>query len=381
MHLARTVSAKLILVGRSGLPERSQWEQWLATHQDDPISHKIQQVRQLEREGAEVLVLGADVGDEGQMRDAIARAQNRFGALNGAIHAAGLVGEKAFRSLSETGIAECQEQFQAKVRGLLVLERVLPGRGLDFCILLSSLASILGGLGFAAYSAANHFMDAFAHRASAESPFPWLSVNWDGWQFHDRAPSQSGLGASLQELALTPEDGITALARLLSLDRIPQAIVSTGDLQARIERWLQFQPPKQTASPRPQSPFSPQTQPPRNEIEQQVADIWQEFLGVESVGVEDNFFELGGHSLLATQMVSHLRQIFQVDLPLRQLFERPTVAGLAEAIAQNSSAPTSLPTIPKIQRNSPELAPDDLDRLPDGEVDRLLENLLLAQND
>jgi hypothetical protein len=80
-------------------------------------------------------------------------------------------------------------------------------------------------------------------------------------------------------------------------------------------------------------------------------------------------------------MVSHLRQIFQVDLPLRQLFERPTVAGLAEAIAQNSSAPTSLPTIPKIQRNSPELAPDDLDRLPDGEVDRLLENLLLAQND
>lgn len=381
MHLARTVSAKLILVGRSGLPERSQWEQWLATRQDDPISRKIQQVRQLEREGAEVLVLQADVVDEGQMRDAIARAQNRFGALNGAIHAAGLVGEKAFRSLSETGIAECQEQFQAKVRGLLVLERVLPGRGLDFCILLSSLASILGGLGFAAYSAANHFMDAFAHRASAESPFPWLSVNWDGWQFHDRAPSQSGLGASLQELALTPEDGITALARLLSLDRIPQAIVSTGDLQARIERWLQFQPPKQTVSPRPQSRFSPQTQPPRNEIEQQVADIWQEFLGVEAVGVEDNFFELGGHSLLATQMVSHLRQIFQVDLSLRQLFERPTVAGLAEAIAQNSSAPTSLPTIPKIQRNSPELAPDDLDRLPDGEIDRLLKNLLLARND
>ena len=63
-----------------------------------------------------------------------------------------------------------------------------------------------------------------------------------------------------------------------------------------------------------------------------LAGIWHEILGVERVGVSDNFFELGGHSLLLTQLISKLRQIFQIELPLRILYESPTVASLAEKI-------------------------------------------------
>jgi amino acid adenylation domain-containing protein len=71
---------------------------------------------------------------------------------------------------------------------------------------------------------------------------------------------------------------------------------------------------------------------PRTPAEEMVADVWANVLGVERVGVEDNFFDLGGHSLLATQVISRLAQTCQVELPLRRLFEVPTVAGLAEAI-------------------------------------------------
>ncbi len=71
---------------------------------------------------------------------------------------------------------------------------------------------------------------------------------------------------------------------------------------------------------------------PRSEVEEQVAEIWSQILGIAKVGAEDNFFTLGGHSLLATQVVSRIREIYSVELPLRDLFESPTVASTAESI-------------------------------------------------
>jgi len=71
---------------------------------------------------------------------------------------------------------------------------------------------------------------------------------------------------------------------------------------------------------------------PGNETEELLCRMWEEVLGLEKVGVEDNFFELGGHSLLATQLISRVRSTFEVDFPLQMLFERPTIAALAEII-------------------------------------------------
>jgi acyl carrier protein len=71
---------------------------------------------------------------------------------------------------------------------------------------------------------------------------------------------------------------------------------------------------------------------PRNELEQQIVDIWTEVLKVERIGIHDNFFELGGYSLLAIQIVSRLRKALQVEILLPTLFEVPTVADLATRI-------------------------------------------------
>ncbi|HEX6087528.1 MAG TPA: amino acid adenylation domain-containing protein [Thermoanaerobaculia bacterium] len=77
---------------------------------------------------------------------------------------------------------------------------------------------------------------------------------------------------------------------------------------------------------------------PRNDIEKGVAAIWAEVLGIEKIGVYDSFFELGGHSLIATQLISRIRVMFDVELPLRKLFESPTVEDLALAV-QAARAP------------------------------------------
>jgi acyl carrier protein len=87
---------------------------------------------------------------------------------------------------------------------------------------------------------------------------------------------------------------------------------------------------------------------PRTPSEKMLAGIWCHVLGQKKVGIHDNFFELGGHSLLATQVMSHLRKAFEVELPLRSLFEAPTISGLAIRIAQ---------------RQAEDANPEEMDRL------------------
>ena len=92
---------------------------------------------------------------------------------------------------------------------------------------------------------------------------------------------------------------------------------------------------------------------PRNDTERALAEIWQELLGVEAIGVHDDFFERGGHSLLATQMISRLRKTLGVEVPLRELFEAPTVAGLAQATeeARRQASRSAAPPLEAVSRD------------------------------
>ncbi len=378
-YLAREFRAKLALVDRFDFPLPDDWETNLR-ESDSPTNQRIKRLMKIQSLGAEVVVHKADVTDFTAMKSVLQSVVERFGTLNGVIHAAGLVGEAAIKPLSETHLLEIEAQFTPKVVGLQVLHDILLDQanlaGLDFVFLQSSLSAVLGGLGLGAYAAANAVMDALAHCYNAEnfrtknhtSTPAWISVDWDGWRFGETG-SEISSATTLADLTMTPEEGIQAFKLALAYasagDR--RLVISTADLNSRIERWLRMstndqigvskaqgifdQPDISDSSGLPSKSVSsgfarPSLQTPyvapRNDLETQLVDVWQKVLGIVPIGVYDDFFELGGHSLLATQLVTRLRDMFKVELPLRRLFESPTIAGLTELILASSVQSTQV---------------------------------------
>ncbi len=331
-YLARTVRARLVLVGRTGLPPRSDWDNPALPAQ---VRAVIAAVRALEEAGAEVLVIAADISDREQACAAVAQAEAVFGRLDGVVHCAGTTGSAAHRVLTELGPDEVDWHFGPKIHGVGALRAALAERHLDFVIVCSSVAAILGGLGFAAYAAANAYLDAFAHGHAG-----WTSVNWEAWRFGDEAPAGAagpegaGAGSAIQELAISPEEGQAIFGQILAAPAMPQLIVSTSDIGARLRRWADplLADPENALVRHARPLLSNPYVEPGTETEHAIAALWADLLGVDEVGVYDNFFEMGGSSLLGLQIVHRLRSDFQMAVPLTVVYEGPTVRTLAALV-------------------------------------------------
>ena len=238
--LARAVRAKLILIGRTGLPDRTQWPEYLASHgPDDRLSRQIRAIESIEEAGGEVEVIAADVSDAGQMRSAVARARQRFGRLDGVIHSAGVAASGVIQ-LKTRDMAEAV--LAPKVAGTQALAQALEGTPIDFFVLCSSMASFFGGGGQSDYCAANAYLDAFASYHARRTGTFTVAVNWDTWQQVGMAvdaamPDDLGRArADRLKLGIAPGEGFDALARILAHGTPGQVAMSTVSLPALIAR-------------------------------------------------------------------------------------------------------------------------------------------------
>jgi phthiocerol/phenolphthiocerol synthesis type-I polyketide synthase E len=330
-YITRGVKGKLVLVGRRELGEMGEQGE-----------EKRKKIEEMKGGGGEVMELKGDVTSEEDMTKVVELTCDRWGRIDGWIHAAGIAGEKAIKLIHETDEKDCEEHFFAKVRGACVLGEVLGDTDIDFCLLMSSNAAILGGLGSFSYSSANCFLDAFATNHSGHPVTSWISANWDGWLLEDDRRLSSSYQTSLDQFAMIPEESTEAFRRVIASGISGQVVVSTGNLAARLDMWVRSGGPKQreasndngaAVSPRP--PLGSAYVPPSNETEQVVAKTWEDLLGIDRLGVHDNFFELGGNSLIGLKVISRLRKELNADIPMVALFEGPTVKLLSKIISSN----------------------------------------------
>jgi phthiocerol/phenolphthiocerol synthesis type-I polyketide synthase E len=299
-------------------------------------------VKRIEALGDRVMLERADVGEEDEMRKAVERVERRFGRINGLIHAAGLAGENAVKLIPEVTPPDCESHFRAKVYGTYVLTRILHDRDVDFCLLFSSNASVLGGLGSICYSAANIFMDALARKLSRATNTRWISANWDGWLLNRSDRLNASFQTSLDQYAMTSDQSLEALEYILSPEVEGQIIVSTGDLTSRLAIWT-GQGCDRAGDTTPDSKLHSRPSlattyvAASNEVEQVIVNVWQEILGIDQLGIHDNFFDLGGNSLIGLKLISRLKKELNIDIPVVALFEGPTVSALARIISRGKS--------------------------------------------
>jgi NAD(P)-dependent dehydrogenase (short-subunit alcohol dehydrogenase family)/acyl carrier protein len=395
--LMRTCQAKLILVGTTRLPERSEWPACL--ERGGKLADRVRQYLQIESLGGEFVYETADVSDPARLDEIVAAAETRWnGKLAGIFHlaAGGDVGshwqdgERHHVANATTGSFDLM--FRSKVYGSWALYRILQQRPDAIMVSFGSVLGIFGAARFGAYAAAHTFLRNFTlsqhyHRHPRSYSFSWTVWNETGMSKADPASARD-LYRALGYFLISPEQGLDSLMGglwrglpdlIVGLDagnltigrhlesgaRPLQKLVAcftardgaTPVESARTDLRLQdsFGVPSQCELARLEA--MPLTRDgridrdalrtmneergaaaaqgetsPRTETERQIVDIWRDVLAIQRPGIHDGFFQLGGNSLTATQVLSRVRQAFQVRLEMRDLFEHATISELAALV-------------------------------------------------
>jgi acyl transferase domain-containing protein/thioesterase domain-containing protein/aryl carrier-like protein len=229
--IGKSVRAKVVLLGRSAFPPKESWDEWIDTHSEhDAIAERIKKIRAIEDGGARVMVVAGDVCDPEAMRRVADQVHARFGAINGIIHAAGVLNDSALLQKDRVSAARV---LAPKVRGTMVLESVFQKDAPEFFILISSVSSHLAPAGQVDYTAANAFLDSFA-KSKFQQVTRYISIQWPRWTDVGMAADEAGEDSSTVHPLLghaKREAGITSYSTTLNLEN--DWIVSEHRLSGR----------------------------------------------------------------------------------------------------------------------------------------------------
>ncbi|MGH3695316.1 MAG: SDR family NAD(P)-dependent oxidoreductase [Pseudonocardiaceae bacterium] len=315
-YLAREYRARLVLLGRS------------ASEQQVPAA--------LRGLGGEIVVRRVDVADRPRVKEILQETVQRFGAIHGLVHAAGVLDRgSTVQFLDRENITQA---MRAKVVGTCALFDALRDIGAtpDFVTLFSSMASLFGAPGEACYAAANSFLDAFAGYASRDLEIPTVSINWSWWSRLDVAddvePNQSHTTTG------TSSDAVfVAFRSCLAAAPLGRVVVSTIPPDELFHMVFAEATPASAVRDTGTAPQAVDLVASETSLERDIAAIWEETLGVAGVGLNDNFLKLGGDSMLALQVVQRCKDRLNLSVTVQQLLTTRTITGLAQALASTAS--------------------------------------------
>jgi myxalamid-type polyketide synthase MxaE and MxaD len=393
---------RLILLGRTKLPPRSNWS---SIETGSLLSRQITAIRELESLGASVHLASVDVADEGELSGFLDefRAEG-WPPIRGVVHAAGVLQDGL---LVQLDAAALNAVLRPKVMGGWLLHRLLQNDPLDFFILFSSAGSVLGQPGQGNYAAANAFLDALAHHRQTHGQ-PALSINWGAWSGRGFADSVGGkrLAARLALLginSIAPMQGLEVLGRLLRQSAAEVLVVPVN--------WKQYREfhPADSASPllselvreEADAPHAADRKSPRRDallaagaeerrkllhsyLSEQVARVLG--LSPSKLDVQQPLSQLGLDSLMAVELKNRIAVDLGVNVPVVKFLQGFSVDQAVTQILDQLAAEVANPTTPLAQtvtqqgehmdQGNAEQLLENLDQLSDEKVDSLLTDML-----
>ena len=402
-YLLTHYQVRLLLVSRTSLPQRNAWEAHLEKA-DDTRSQSIKTLLVLEQLGGEILYQAVDVCDFAQLQQAVEQAKSHWKSeLDGVIHLAGIFHECLLQE-------ETQEKFAATLRpkllGTWALHQLVKERPNSIFISFSSVNGFFASATVGAYAAANSFLDGFSYYQRYQNSLRSYCFAWSMWDevgmsrnikdkelfralgyhtitieqglysllaglYHNQAQLFVGLDGSNQHIQEYTETTSSQTQELLAYyttkaEQIPmtrlQELVVCDRFQTQSNcQFLQIQEMPMTADgnidyrelPVPNWASSKRKKDfvaPRDPLESQLAQIWEELLEIRPIGITDNFFSLGGHSVLAVRLIAQIQKSFGKEIALSTIFEKATIEHLASILRQQSSFLNQSPLVP-IQPN------------------------------
>lgn len=311
-YLSDNYKATVYLYGRRYF----EMEGNLIVHESE--NHYLRKFNELISRGCNITYFQVDVSHYEALEQSLENLFSKHGAINGVIHAAGNTNTSDFKTIDNTDELNIVSHFKSKVQGTINLHSILKKHSVDFVWLTSSLSSVLGGLTFGAYSAANKFIDAFVQKNETENN--WYSVNLDG----------------ITEGKINNHKLIKTFEKSLNCGTINQIIVSHTDLNIAPTESTENQGKpfgKTLLKPIEKRPdLLNQFEDSSTSLEDRLREIWQDFFNMEKIGVTDDFFDLGGTSLSAMNLLKRISSEFNQELDVHAFYDGPTIRKLGKVI-------------------------------------------------
>lgn len=339
--LANQGARRLILLGRTPLPPRNTWRH---IEPGSRQASQIKAVQELEAMGTSVHTAALDVGDAAQLHAFLTEYEEEgWSPIRGVVHAAGLLRDNALLQVDMTSL---HEVFRPKVLGGWLLHQALQDKPLDFFVMFSSAASLVGSTGQANYAAANAFLEALAYERRRQGQ-PALSINWGPWAEVGMA-AQANLEARRTRLgmdSIMPEQGVDLLGRFLWQDIAQIGIMpftpaqlhqlSPGDssflADLSIEQLVAETDAQVEGSIGTRIREAPATERMGlllAHLSQRISQLLMVDAG--TISVDRNMMELGLDSIMIMELIQKLDRDLHLTLYPNEIFERPSVSALAE---------------------------------------------------